>query len=94
MSFDFDLDRVAHLARILVTPEEKQTIVPRLENIMQMIDQLQEVDTTDIVPMASPLDQYQRLRADQITETDHHERYQALAPKVAFDLYLVPQVIE
>lgn len=94
MSFDFDLDRVAHLARILVTPEEKQTIVPRLENIMHMINQLQEVDTAGIVPMASPLEQYQRLREDKVTQTDHHERYQALAPKVAFDLYLVPQVIE
>jgi aspartyl-tRNA(Asn)/glutamyl-tRNA(Gln) amidotransferase subunit C len=44
--------------------------------------------------MVSPLDQYQKLRPDTITETDHHERYQKLAPKVAFDLYLVPQVIE
>lgn len=90
----FDLDRTARLARILVTEEEKQNILPRLENIMQMIDQLQAVDTKGILPMASPLDQYQRLRADQVTETDQHKRYQELAPKIAFDLYIVPQVIE
>ncbi|MFK5173576.1 aspartyl/glutamyl-tRNA amidotransferase subunit C, partial [Propionibacterium freudenreichii] len=50
----FDLDRTARLARILVTEEEKLNILPRLENIMQMIDQLQAVDTKGILPMASP----------------------------------------
>ena len=94
MTFDFDLDRVAHLARILVTPEEKQVIAPRLANIMQMISQLQQVDTSGIDPMVNPLEEYQRLRADKVTEKDQSQRYQALAPKVAFDLYLVPQVIE
>ena len=94
MAFDFKLDRVAHLARILMTAEEKEVIEPRLEKIMQMIDDLQQIDTTNIAPMTSPLQQYQRLRCDEVTATDHHKVYQKLAPKVAGDLYLVPQVIE
>ena len=45
--------------------------------------------------MAHPLPGLaQRLRADDVTETDHHEDYQRNAPQVAAGLYLVPKVIE
>ena len=94
MAFDFNLDRVAHLARIAITAEEKELVEPRLEKVMQMIDDLKKIDTTNIAPMTSPLQQYQRQRCDEVTATDHHKIYQKLAPKVAGDLYLVPQVIE
>ena len=45
--------------------------------------------------MAHPLDgQHQRLRADAVSESDHHEKYQANAPAVQAGLYVVPRVIE
>jgi aspartyl-tRNA(Asn)/glutamyl-tRNA(Gln) amidotransferase subunit C len=45
--------------------------------------------------MAHPLaGQSQRLRADTVTETDLHEKYQANAPSVQAGLYVVPRVIE
>jgi aspartyl-tRNA(Asn)/glutamyl-tRNA(Gln) amidotransferase subunit C len=45
--------------------------------------------------MAHPLDgQHQRLRADAVSESDNHEKYQANAPAVQAGLYIVPRVIE
>ena len=45
-------------------------------------------------PLAHPLDAVQRLRADEVTETDQRERFQAHAPQTEAGLYLVPKVIE
>ena len=54
-----------------------------------------DAETGNVVPMAHPLDgQHQRLRADAVTESDHHEKYQANAPAVQAGLYVVPRVIE
>ena len=56
---------------------------------------LDALDTASVAPMAHPLPGLaQRLRPDVVTETDHHEEYQANAPQVAAGLYLVPKVIE
>jgi aspartyl-tRNA(Asn)/glutamyl-tRNA(Gln) amidotransferase subunit C len=51
-------------------------------------------DTSEITPMAHPLDAIQRLREDQITETDRRDAFQAGAPAVENGLYLVPKVLE
>jgi aspartyl-tRNA(Asn)/glutamyl-tRNA(Gln) amidotransferase subunit C len=62
---------------------------------VNFVDELSSVDTGDVVPMAHPLDgQHQRLRPDSVSETDHHEKYQANAPRVQAGLYVVPRVIE
>jgi aspartyl-tRNA(Asn)/glutamyl-tRNA(Gln) amidotransferase subunit C len=52
------------------------------------------VDTAGVVPMAHPLDMAQRLRTDDVTETNQREHFQAIAPRVEAGLYLVPKVIE
>ena len=44
--------------------------------------------------MAHPLDAVQRLRPDQVSETDQREQFQAIAQKTEGGVYLVPQVIE
>ena len=59
-----------------------------------MIDELQAVDTTGVVPMAHAQDVMLPLREDAVTETDQRARYQSVAPAVEDGLYLVPKVIE
>jgi aspartyl-tRNA(Asn)/glutamyl-tRNA(Gln) amidotransferase subunit C len=59
-----------------------------------MIDQMQSVDTSAVSAMAHPFDAGQRLRADQITETNQRDYYQKIAPATQNGLYLVPKVIE
>jgi len=89
-----DVEKVAHLARIAVTEENITATTERLGNVLAMVDQLQAVDTTDIAPLAHPLDMVQRLRADVVTETSERELLLQNAPATQDGLFLVPKVIE
>ena len=92
------LQRIALLARIAVSPEEARGATERLNRVLGLIDQLQAVDTRGIEPMSHALDAQlavqQRLRPDAVTEPDLREEIQGLAPAVEQGLYLVPKVIE
>ena len=95
MSLSHDqLVRLSRLARIAVRSEEYAAVVERLNRVLGLIDEMRQVDTSGIEPMAHPLDATQRLRPDAVTEPDRHELYQSVAPAVEGDLYLVPKVIE
>ncbi len=95
MALDADtLMRVAHLARLRVSEEELAAYEHSLNAILGLVDQLQSVDTQNIEAMAHPLAVTQSLRPDEVTEQDHHQDYQRLAPAVEAGLYLVPRVIE
>ena len=89
-----DIQKIAHLARLAVTDEEKQSVSADLSNILHLVEQMEKVDTTGIEPMSHPLHMTQRLRADEVTQTDQREKFQAIAPAVENGLYLVPKVIE
>ena len=89
-----DVQKLCALARLEITPDEMADVLAKLSDIVDLVSQLEAEDTTDVVPMAHPLDQTQKLRSDQITETDKHQLYQKNAPLVEEDLYLVPKVIE
>ena len=89
-----DVEKIAHLARLGLDEAELPRTTTTLNNILGLINHMQAVDTTGIEPLAHPLEATQRLRADEVTETDHHIDYQAIAPAVEADLYLVPKVIE
>ncbi len=89
-----DVAKIAHLARLKLSESSIPEITDRLTSILGMIEQLQSVDTSDVTPMAHPNDATQRLRADKVTETNHRDEYQAIAPATADGLYLVPKVIE
>ena len=89
-----DVAKIAHLARLAVEPGESETLGRELSNILDLVAQMDAVDTTAVAPMAHPLEMAQRLRADQVTEDNQRERYQAQAPAVENGLFLVPKVIE
>ena len=89
-----DVKRVAHLARIAVTEAEADEVLGKLTGIFKLIEDMRAVDTTGIAPMSHAADVTLALREDRVTETDHRELYQAVAPATADGLYLVPKVIE
>ena len=89
-----DIEKIAHLARVRIEHEEVPEVASRLNDILGMIDKMQAVDTDAIEPMANPHDATQRLRADEVTETDQREALQANAPAAEQGLFLVPKVIE
>ena len=89
------VEGIARLARLKITDEQMPQYVDRLSRIIEFVEQLSAAKTDDVEPMAHPLaGQVQRLRADEVRETDQHEKYQRNAPGVAAGLYLVPKVIE
>jgi len=89
-----DVARIAHLARIEITPAEADRTLAQLNDIFAMIEKMQAVDTTGIEPMAHPLGGQQRLREDVVTETGQREAYLANAPAQRDGLFLVPKVID
>ena len=95
MSLDKDqVQQIATLARLKLSDDEYAESVEKLSKIIDFVDQLSQADTSDVVPMAHPLDVAQRLRPDAVTETNDREHYQENAPSVTDGLYLVPKVIE
>ena len=89
-----EIKKIAELAKIRIEQDQMGEITSRITAILGMVDQLQAVDTRNVNPMANPLDATQRLRADEITEGNHRDAFQAIAPAVKNGLYLVPKVID
>jgi aspartyl-tRNA(Asn)/glutamyl-tRNA(Gln) amidotransferase subunit C len=95
MSLDrSDIEKIAHLARLAIAPEQSERYAADLSNILGLVAQMDAVDTTGVDPMAHPLHMAQRLRPDQSTEPDQRARFQSIAPLTEGGLYLVPKVIE
>jgi aspartyl-tRNA(Asn)/glutamyl-tRNA(Gln) amidotransferase subunit C len=88
------VQHIAMLARLKLSDEEYAESVEKLSKIVDFVDQLSAADTTDVVPMAHPVDAAQRLRPDDVTETNDRDHYQQNAPEVLDGLYLVPKVLE
>jgi aspartyl-tRNA(Asn)/glutamyl-tRNA(Gln) amidotransferase subunit C len=89
-----DIQRIAHLARIEITPVEATEVGKKLDGIFELIGRMRAVDTTGIVPMSHAQDVMLPLREDRVSDSDRRTIYQSLAPAVQDGLYLVPKVIE
>ncbi len=89
-----DVEKIAHLARLHIDATEAQEVASRISSILELIDQMQSVNTCDVAPLAHPFDAVQRLRPDIVTEKNEREYLQKIAPAVQDGLYLVPKVIE
>jgi aspartyl-tRNA(Asn)/glutamyl-tRNA(Gln) amidotransferase subunit C len=89
-----DVERIAHLARIQVDDTVLAKTTSSLGEVLALVDQLQAADTSGITPLAHPLDMAQRLRPDEVTETDRREALMEAAPEQEEGLFLVPRVID
>lgn len=89
-----DIKKIAHLARIEISEPEAEATLVKLSGIMTLIEQMQAVDTSGVIPMSHSQDVTQRLRDDVITQHNQRELFQSIAPAVQDGLYLVPKVIE
>lgn len=89
-----DVEKIAHLARLQIEESDVQEYAENLTNILDLVDQMQSIDTTEVSPLAHPLDAVQRLRVDEITEKNKRDELQSASPAVENGLFLVPKVIE
>ena len=86
--------QIAYLARLSLSDDELKDNTKDLNAILGLAEQLGAIKTDDITPMAHPLHMTQRLRADEVTESDQSELFQSIAPNTGNGHYLVPTVIE
>jgi aspartyl-tRNA(Asn)/glutamyl-tRNA(Gln) amidotransferase subunit C len=85
---------IAYLARLSVDDSELEKSTEELNNILNLMEELSEIETGDINPMAHPLHMSQRLRDDEVSEGDLSKEFQEIAPKTGKSHFLVPTVIE
>ncbi|MGE0748688.1 MAG: Asp-tRNA(Asn)/Glu-tRNA(Gln) amidotransferase subunit GatC [Rhodospirillales bacterium] len=86
--------KVATLARIKVPDGDLDQLAAELNNILGWIEQLDEVATDGVAPMASVADMKLRWRADAVTDGGIPEKVLANAPERHDDFFAVPKVVE
>lgn len=94
-----DVRRIANLAKLELSEAQVESTLEKLNGFFSIAEQLKAVDTTGVAPLSHPIATVMpeiclRLRADEVTETNHREAYQQVAPATQDGLYLVPKVIE
>ncbi|BBL69866.1 Asp-tRNA(Asn)/Glu-tRNA(Gln) amidotransferase subunit GatC [Methylogaea oryzae] len=89
-----EVNKIAWLARLAIDVDKVDAYARDLSGILGFVEQMDQVDTAGVAPMAHPQDLSQRLRPDVVSETDQRELFQGIAPRVEAGLYLVPKVIE
>ncbi len=91
---DFNIDHIAHLARLALTPEEKAKFASQLGDILANIEQLKKVDVSNIEPTAHAFPIY-NVWADDIAQPGLPvEAALKNAPAQRDNMIVVPQVVE
>jgi aspartyl-tRNA(Asn)/glutamyl-tRNA(Gln) amidotransferase subunit C len=86
--------KVARLARIRVAEERLDALADELNGILAWIEQLNEVDTEGVAPMASTEAVKLPMREDVVTDGGDASVVLANAPKTERGFYVVPKVVE
>lgn len=89
-----DVQHVAHLARLALTPAEEERFTEQLSQILGYVEQLQELDTTDVPPTYHAVDMDLYLRADEATLNPDREAILANAPDRVENFFKVPRLLE
>ena len=89
-----DVEKVALLARLTISESELQEVTERFSRVLNLVDELNTIDTTDVVPMSNPHDMEQRLRSDEATRRNNRDALMASAPSQEQGYFLVPKVID
>ena len=85
---------IARLARIAMSDEELDRLVPELNNILGWVEQLGEVNTDGVEPLTAVIDEELRLRDDAVTDGNIRDEILANAPEAQHGFFAVPKVIE
>jgi len=91
---DFNIDYVARLARIELSPEEKARLTPQLEAILGYVAKLKEVNVEGVEPTAHAFPLLNVTRPDEVTESLSNQAALSNAPAKAAGLFVVPKIVE
>ena len=93
-SAKMDIDYVSNLARIELSPEEREKFHPQLGQVLEYFDKLKEVDVEGVEPTAHAFPRFNVWDADETKEGFSEEQALANAPKSRNGQIVVPKVIE
>ena len=85
---------IATLAHLEIAMDQVDDQINRMNRILDLVNEMQAVNTHEVPPLATPFDQVQRLRADEVTESNQREKLQSVATRTSDGLYLVPRFVE
>ena len=88
------VQKVARLASMEMSDDELERLAPQLNNILSFVEQLAEVDTDNVEPLANVVDIDLKLRTDEVTDGDCVEKVLANAPEETQGFFVVPKVVE
>jgi aspartyl-tRNA(Asn)/glutamyl-tRNA(Gln) amidotransferase subunit C len=95
MSIDVKIvAKIANLARLKIPADEQAHVAGELNQILAWVEQLNEVDVTNVEPLANVNDASLRMRPDVINDGGHPEDILANAPASTADFFTVPKVVE
>ena len=94
MAVEIDVQYVAHLARLALTPDEQEKLGAQLGNILGYVEKLKELDVTDVEPTAHAVPMVNVTRPDAIRPSLPHNDALRNAPKQANGLFMVPKIVE
>ena len=85
---------ISYLSRLKIDAENEEKIINDLDNIIEFVDQLNDVDTSKIDPLANPLEKTAKTRKDLVTAKNLKKELLDVAPSANEDYFLVPRVVE
>ena len=85
---------ISYLSRLKIDDEKEEKIINDLDNIIEFVDQLNDVDTSKIDPLANPLEKTAKTRKDKVTAKNLKKELLEVAPSANEDYFLVPRVVE
>ena len=88
------IQKIAHLARIRVSAEEREELASELSNIFDWIEELDKVDTNDVDPLTSVVQASATLRKDNPNDGGYPKKITANAPEAVEHFFTVPKVVE
>ncbi|ACK66181.1 glutamyl-tRNA(Gln) amidotransferase, C subunit [Rippkaea orientalis PCC 8801] len=87
------VEKIAHLARLEITPAEEEAFAPQLNSILQYFDQLSELDTENVPPMTRAIELSNITRSDRTETYGDRESLLKSAPEQEGDFFRVPQIM-
>ncbi|MCP5520463.1 MAG: Asp-tRNA(Asn)/Glu-tRNA(Gln) amidotransferase subunit GatC [Verrucomicrobiales bacterium] len=91
---DFDIQYIAHLARLDLTEEEQRQLGAQLQQVLGYMDKLKEPEVGGVEPMAHALPRSNVFREDAVRPSLPHEEALRNAPARANGLFVVPKIVE
>ena len=87
-----DVEHVAKLARLELTDEEKEVYTKQLGDVLKYVDQMNEVDTSNVKPMTQVIEFYNVMREDVVNQEISKEALMSNAPEEENGFFKVPKI--